>query len=117
MLVGRRSAVQALLRDRPAVSSITLWACKGYRCVLVVDENEAWDGELQLLDQNEVLLQQRLTAMAEAAPLARAWERQYEPLLLVCGRYQPSMFSPFARNCFTPRRYSAPAMVTSPLFR
>jgi len=68
------------------VSSITLWAAKGYRCVLIVDETAEGAGELQLLDQNDVLLQQRLTALAEAVPLALAWERQYEPVLLVCGR-------------------------------
>jgi hypothetical protein len=46
----------------------------------------AWDGELQLLDQNDVLFQQRVTALAEAVALALAWERQYEPVLLLCGR-------------------------------
>ena len=68
------------------MGSITLWACKGYRCVLLVDEDDTWGGELQLLDRNELLLEQRLTELTEAVPLAEAWERQYEPVLQACGR-------------------------------
>jgi len=69
------------------MASVTLWACKGYRCVLWFDEDANWRGDLQLLDQNEVLLHQRLTELAEAVPLSEAWERQYEPVLEACGRY------------------------------
>jgi hypothetical protein len=65
------------------VNSRTLWAAKGYRCVLIVDEIAGSAGELQLLDQNDILLQQRLTALAEALPLALAWERQYKRNLRV----------------------------------
>jgi len=75
-----------LLVDGLTVSSITLWARKGYRCELILAETTAWGGELQLLDQNDVLLQQRVSVLAEAVALATAWERQYEPVLLVCGR-------------------------------
>ena len=62
--------------------TITMWTTDHYECRLVVPEPFSSGGQLQLLEDGHVVLQQWLLDAANATLLALAWQRQHQPASL-----------------------------------